>query len=339
MMRSVAIRQTTTALLLLGSCVVSIQPQTVLAAEQTAYLWGIRRGCHTDALLEDAALSRIRAVGRDIVALNIPATVDARSCHGVACAEIIARHAECGQLSGPLLGAELDEVSVPGGVVTRIRAWRSDIRASSQEQAAVYEHVACSGETCGMNQISELTAKALSRLLERPASTGFGQGTASALPFPAAECVLPPANTTLRPYCAQPFGTVCREQDLSLEPSGRASATIGQEVYSVRPSASPRRWEWLPVIGSVVGLGASIGLGIANASVKIQGTSSGMTAEASNLLSPAVWTSVALTAVLGVSSAGIIGDRYHRETRAYQQMSAPSLCPLLVDRGPAQGAL
>lgn len=333
------LRPAPVTLLLLALCMVSFRPQTALAAEHAAYLWGIRRGCHSDALLEDAALSRIRAVGRDIVALNVPVTIHSRSCHGAACAELIGRTVECGQLRGPVIGAELDEVSVPGGVVTRIRAWRSDIGAADPEHSAIYEYAACSGENCGLNQITEMTAKALSRLLDRPTSTGFGQAPVSALPFPTPECVGASSGMPLRPYCAQPFGTVCRELDLTPEPSGRVHATVSKEVSSVPPSASPRRWEWLPVIGSVVGLGASIGFGIANESFKIQVMSGGTSAEASNLLSPATWTSVALTAVLGVSSAGIIGDRYRREARAYKQTSPAPVCPLLVDAGPAPGAL
>lgn len=309
-------------------------PQAASAAEQTAYLWTIRRGCHADALLEDAALSRIRAVGREIIALNVPATSEARGCHGAACIDLIRRSAQCSQLSGPVIGAELDEVPGPNGVVTRIRVWRSDIGGADDRQSVIYEFATCAGENCSSKLVMETTAKTLSRLLDRTSGPIPSESSSSQLAFPAPEC-LTAAGSFARPaHCSQPFGTTCREQDVALEPSGRIAVSTGKEWLDGPPSARPRGWEWLPVVGSIVGLGASIGLGVANEKVRV----SEMNAAVGNMLTPAFWTGASLTVLLGVSSAGIIGDRYRREVRGYKQSSVSMACPLLVDTRPSTGA-
>lgn len=292
----------------------------------TAYLWGIRRGCQSDRRLEDAALSRIRAVGREIVLLNVPQTPETQSCSGDACAALATSTPSCRTLSGPLLGAEVDELPTASGVVFRVRAWRTTLGASDPRQVAV-EHVTCSGEHCGTKLLSEITAKALNQLLDRATELIAPAPTSTTQSFPSAECItpgrVPPA------YCEQPFSGGCPEAEA--EPTGRmAAAPSGATTLSMPPSSpATGRWEWLPMAATAVSLAGTVTLGVLNESVTV-GPDSGP--KETHILTPAFWATAGATAVLGITSVALIANRYRREKRAAQSSSSTALlCPLLTD--------
>lgn len=300
-----------------------------LAAVDHAYLWGIRRGCHSDSRLEEAALSRIRAVGREIVLLNVPTTTEMRSCSGELCAALIRQTATCASLSGSLLGAELDEQQTPTGVVIRIRAWRAQL-GSSVPQHVAFEHIACS-ENCGTTLLAETTAKALNRLLDRAMELMPSETTRAAHPFPSAECIGPSQGMVPPAYCREPLLATCREEDLVLEPTGRMPKPLvaAVETSSSPPSRVPRKWEWLPIAGSALGLVVTATMGILNESLTIGPT--GM--QHKHILTPAFWSSATATAILGITSIVLVSDRYRREIRTsnvVQPINMPT-CPLLID--------
>lgn len=292
------------------------------AAPSTAYLWNVRRGCQVDTQLEEATLSRVRGVGRQIILLNVPASAETRSCSGKRCAELVRHTAACGQLGGPLIGAELDEVQGPGGIVNRIRAWRYDL-ADDASPSLMQEFLTCPAERCGHQELQEAVAKVMNRLLDR--TPGTAAGSAPQLAFPSAECVRAAegfAGSPLPAYCEQPIATACDVPELiAAEPSGRVA--LQGSVDRKRPRATPQRWEWLPISGAVVGLASSIGLGIANESVRPGGER--------YVLTPAFWTSSALTVVLAASSVAVVGDRYRREVGSAKEVPTAEICPFLLE--------
>lgn len=294
-----------------------------------AYLWSVRRGCQPDRRLEDAALSRIRAVGRQIVLLNIPPAPEAQSCSGDACASLATKTPSCSTLSGPLLGAEVDELQTPSGIVFRVRAWRATLGSSDPRQVA-YEHITCGGEHCGTKLLAETTAKALNRLLDRANELVPPAPPATTQSFPSPECIAPGAVPPA--YCGQPFSAGC--PDSETEPTGRVAAAPGWETAASRPPPSPaaRRWEWLPITATAVSLAGTVTLGILNESLTV-GPASGP--KETHILTPAFWAAAGATAVLGITSIALVGDRYRREKRASKVHASmtPSICPLLVESG------
>ena len=299
-------------------------PATTRADQSSAYLWSVRRGCQVDSPLEEATHSRIRGVGRRIALLTVPASAETRSCSGRSCADIVRRTAWCNELNGPLLGAELDEDQGPSGIINRVRAWRYDL-AKDAGGSLTQDFLTCPAERCGYHELQELVAKALNRLLDRPpvsATDGLNQAA-----FAAPECTRPASGAASAPppaYCEQPLGAGCAAAELSVpEPSGRL-AVLHHAANRPRPRATPQSWEWLPITGSIVGLGTTIGLGAANESVTIG-------SKYNHVLTPAFWTSAALTVVLAASSAAVVGSRYRREMGALKEDPAPDSCALLLD--------
>lgn len=303
----------------------------VASEPTTAYLWSVRRGCQVDPVLEDAALSRIREVGRQVVLLNIPASAEARSCIGKDCAEIVRRSGLCVQIKGPVLGAELDEVRTAGGLLTRIRAWRYDL-SEGAGSSLMQEFVTCPAGECGHREVQEAVAKALNRLLDREPGTGAESVQRASVAFPSKECAQPldvTAGGSLPAYCEQPMGASCRAEELiPPEPSGRSGTALSVTVREP-PTARPRRWEWLPIAGTLVGALASVGIGIANEFVTTS-------YDVGHVLTPALWTGVGLTVALGASSLAVIGDRYQREKHSYEAVHSSSACALLADGGPGE---
>lgn len=297
-------------------------PSAASADTGTAYLWSVRRGCQVDTQLEEATLSRVRGVGRPIVLLNVPASAATRSCSGKHCAELVRNTAACGQLTGPLIGAELDEVQAPGGIVNRIRAWRYDL-ATDTSSSLMQEYQSCPAERCGHQELQEAVAKVMNRLLDRTPGTATSGAPQPA--FPSAECVRAADGFTgslLPAYCEQPIAASCDAPELiTPEPSGRVAQQA--PVDRKRPRATPQRWEWLPIGGAVVGLASSIGLGVANEFVKPGGEK--------YVLTPAFWTSSVLTVVLAASSVAVVGDRYRREVGSAKEIPAAEICPLLME--------
>lgn len=337
MSSSIDIRMGGQARWLVGACILSALvalPLPAHAQSPSVYLWGVRTGCQFDPLAADVALSRIRGVGRTIVALNVPATPEARSCSARSCGNIISRTAACAGITGALIGAEIDEVPATGGIVTRIRAWRHDLGAGA-EGAVLQEHLAC--DRCSARQVQEQVAKTLNRLLDR-ADGSTPSAANSYLAFPAAECTRSSETGmgAVQPaYCETPMNATCSPEQMALEPSGREALSVAAVAPS-RPSARPRGLEWIPIIGTAVGLAATVGFGVANEYVTLN--QSNQTVR--YVLTPAFWTSAVVTAIMGVTSAALVGDRYRRERRASWGRSTgpepPALtCSLLSDAAPS----
>ncbi len=100
------------------------------------------------------------------------------------------------------------------------------------------------------------------------------------------------------------------------------------------PRAVPQRWEWLPIASTLVGLAASVGIGIANDYYVTPN-------DVGHVLTPALWTGVGLTVALAATSVAVVGDRYRREMRSFKEYKEykekeapnPTSCMLLVDGG------
>ncbi len=288
----------------------------------SAYLWAVRRGCQADPLLEDAVLSRIRDVGRSMIKLNVPATPETRACSGLGCAQLARQQVGCSSLTGPLLGAELDEVQAPAGVVTRVRAWRADLEAGAAAVSSVAYEL-CPPERCTFKQLQDLVAKTLSQLLEQSRGSSAAARPASSS-FPADACAryidvgaAPPL------WCELPMTSVCTAEEVAVEPSGRAGP--GKSAAAISAGKPFKGVLWVPVLSTGLGVAATLGLGIANEHFKpvINGQ------ETAHVLTPAFWTSAALTLAFGVGSIAVISGHHRNELRS--DVAGVDACFLLVD--------
>lgn len=287
----------------------------------SAYLWGVRRGCQEDPLLEDAVLSRIRDVGRSMIKLNVPATPDTRTCSGLGCAQLARQQVGCRSLTGPLLGAELDEVQAPAGVVTRVRAWRADLDAGAAAVSSVAYEL-CPPERCTSKQLQDLVAKTLSQLLDQSQGKSTAARPASSS-FPADACArYIDVGAAPPPWCELPMTSVCTAEEVAVEPSGRAGP--GKSAAAIGAGKLSKVVLWLPVLSTGLGVATTLGLGIANEHFKpvIHGQ------ETAHVLTPAFWTSAALTLAFGVGSIAVISS--HHRNELHSDATGANACLLLV---------
>ena len=129
-------------------------------------LWGIQRGCDTDAASERRLIERLESyAGPPVRRMTVPSDPRLLNCVGVQCAQLV--QDACPQLTGQLVGGEVDEaISFAGPtpeLVVRLRVWRYDLGNKKD----YYSYGLCPRGVCGHLTVQDKLADMASHLVER----------------------------------------------------------------------------------------------------------------------------------------------------------------------------